>query len=72
MFTQMLIEHSERMAQKRIADIAASHQVQCACVHPDDFECARLRDGRMGEDDSSYLRRRCECCCHEKDPDEEE
>lgn len=45
----------------------------CACVHPDAFECARIRDGRHARDDDDYHRRACECCCHnDEDYDEED
>lgn len=44
----------------------------CACVHPDAFECARRRDGDLDSDDPLYVRRQCECVCHDKDEDEQD
>lgn len=45
---------------------------RCACVHPDAYECARIRDGRHLPDDDDYYKRACECCCHYDDDDEDE
>jgi hypothetical protein len=46
---------------------------KCACVHPDPYECARLRDGRPDPDDEDRHRRACECCCHDDyEPDDDE
>lgn len=38
---------------------------QCACVHHDANECARIRDGNHDIDDDDYRKRECECCCHD-------
>lgn len=42
--------------------------VKCACVHPDPYECARIRDGRHAKDDDDYHKRNCECDCHDRTP----
>lgn len=47
----------------------------CACVHDDPCECARIRDRiscpNLDEDDDSH-KRACECACHERDDEDEE
>ena len=44
---------------------------KCACVHPESYECARRRDG-ADPDDWRYVKRRCECVCHDEgDRDDE-
>lgn len=37
-------------------------QANCACVHPDPRECARIRD----EQDVIREKRDCECVCHKE------
>jgi len=56
-----------------IKALVHGEKVSCACVHHDDFECARIRDGRNC-DDPYYVRRRCECVCHseQRENDEDE
>lgn len=44
---------------------------KCVCVHPDDVECARRRDG-LDPDDEHYQYRRCECACHSKVDEDDE
>lgn len=39
---------------------------KCACVHPCSRECARRRDG-FDFDDPHYMKRDCECACHQMD-----
>ncbi len=48
----------------------------CACVHPDQYECSRIRNGPRNcniDEDEPYedpaLRHACECSCHIKDED---
>ncbi len=43
---------------------------KCACVHPDGYSCARIRDG-FDADDEHWQRRECECACHDKDYEDE-
>lgn len=45
----------------------------CACVHRDPYECARIRDRIEGEEDCDQSRKRaCECFCHKEDEDYDE
>lgn len=47
-------------------------EIPCACVHPDGYECARIRDGRHTPDDEEYEKRECICACHsDQDEDDE-
>jgi hypothetical protein len=39
----------------------------CACVHHDAHECARIRDTRHDDDFDDVHRRACECSCHKDD-----
>ena len=45
---------------------------QCACVHHDPYECARIRDGRHARDEDDYHKRSCECECHSNEDYDEE
>ena len=40
----------------------------CCCVHPDAWQCSRLRWNAYGSDDVDEP---CGCYCHEQDPDME-
>lgn len=43
--------------------------IPCACVHSHAETCARWRDGAY-LDDLEYIRRECECSCHQLDLDD--
>lgn len=53
---------------------------KCVCVHWDAVECSAIRDRRtfgvdLDEDTTRHdwgMRRRCECCCHDIEPDEDD
>jgi len=42
--------------------------VNCACPHPDENQCARIRDQKI--DPETKDRRKCECMCHADDSDD--
>lgn len=44
----------------------------CACAHRDARECAKIRDRRNVECESSIWPRECECACHSEYDDEDE
>lgn len=53
-------------------EITAEKSPKCACVHPDGFECARIRDGRHVPDEAEYYKRECECDCHDREDEDDE
>jgi hypothetical protein len=50
--------------------MSTENKPQCACVHPDSHECAKIRDRRLlprwPDICESDFRRKCECPCHDE------